>query len=286
MTDVHALSRRDFLRRIGAVAASATMLSMTGVAGTVLLERGWLDVNPQTMRLTHLAPEFAGYRIAHFSDIHMDDWMTPTRLADIVAVINAQQPDLITFTGDLVTRHIDRYAADLVAVLSQLSARDGVVAVLGNHDHWTNATVARRILDAASIQELNNGIHTVRRGAAMLHLGGVDDFWQQQARLDQVLQQLPATGAAVLLAHEPDFADISAATGRFDLQLSGHTHGGQVCWPLVGPLILPRYGRKYPLGRYQVGDMIQYTNRGVGMVPPQVRFNCRPEITLLTLQVA
>jgi predicted MPP superfamily phosphohydrolase len=98
-----------------------------------------------------------------------------------------------------------------------------------------------------------------------------------------VIDQLPADGAALLLAHEPDFADTSAATGRFDLQLSGHSHGGQVRVPLVGAPRLPPLGRKYPIGVYQVGSMLQYTSRGVGMIPPRVRFCCRPEIALLTL---
>jgi uncharacterized protein len=87
-----------------------------------------------------------------------------------------------------------------------------------------------------------------------------------------------------LLAHEPDYADISAATGRFDLQISGHSHGGQVIIPFIGPLVVPAYGEKYPLGQYQVGNMIQYTNRGVGTINPAVRFNCRPEITIFTLR--
>ena len=103
-------------------------------------------------------------------------------------------------------------------------------------------------------------------------------------RLDEVLAQLPADGAAMLLCHEPDFADISAATGRFDLQISGHTHGGQIVLPFIGPIHTPRYGHKYSLGMYQVGDMIQYTNRGVGMARLPVRFNCRPEITVFTLE--
>ncbi len=284
MADAYAISRRDFLRSTLTITASAAVVGTAGVTATILVERGWLDVNPQTVRLARLAPEFHGYRIVQFSDIHMDDWMTPARLANIVETINGQQPDLIALTGDLVTRHIDRYAANLAATLSRLTAHDGVVAVLGNHDHWTDATVARRILYAAGIQELSNTVYTLRRGTGTLHIGGVDDYWQQQAHVDLVVQNLPDESAAILLAHEPDFADVSAATGRFDLQLSGHTHGGQVCWPLVGPLILPRYGRKYPLGRYQVGGMIQYTNRGVGMVQPQVRINCRPEITVFTLQ--
>jgi hypothetical protein len=118
----------------------------------------------------------------------------------------------------------------------------------------------------------------------MLHLAGVDDVWESQDRLDLVLEALPDAGAAILLAHEPDFADVSAAAGRFDLQLSGHSHGGQVIFPLRGPLVLPRYARKYPIGLYQVGGMLQYTNRGLGMIPPRVRFNCRPEVTVFTLR--
>ncbi len=103
------------------------------------------------------------------------------------------------------------------------------------------------------------------------------------SRLDKVLEALPEEGAAILLAHEPDFADESAATGRFDLQLSGHSHGGQVAIPFLGPLRLPLMGRKYPLGLYKVGRMTLYTNRGIGTVGLPVRFFARPEITVLTL---
>jgi predicted MPP superfamily phosphohydrolase len=106
-----------------------------------------------------------------------------------------------------------------------------------------------------------------------------------KARLDLVLDALPDEGAAILLAHEPDFADISAATGRFDAQLSGHSHGGQVRMPFIGPLVLPAFAKRYPSGRYQVGGMIQYTTRGVGTELVPVRFGCRPEISVITLRV-
>ncbi|OQY86641.1 MAG: serine/threonine protein phosphatase, partial [Anaerolineae bacterium UTCFX3] len=91
---------------------------------------------------------------------------------------------------------------------------------------------------------------------------------------------------AILLAHEPDFADVSAATGRFGLQISGHTHGGQVDIPLIGPPILPEMGKKYPSGLYNVNGMLLYTNRGVGVTTVNARFNCRPEITIYILEPA
>ena len=102
-------------------------------------------------------------------------------------------------------------------------------------------------------------------------------------RLDQVLDKLTDDSPAILLAHEPDFADISSKTGRFAMQVSGHSHGGQVIVPFHGPLVLPYLGQKYPKGLYRLGQMVQYTNRGVGMIYPYVRFNCPPEITLFVL---
>ena len=107
-----------------------------------------------------------------------------------------------------------------------------------------------------------------------------------RSRLDLVLDKLPENGAAVLLAHEPDFADVSSATGRFDLQLSGHSHGGQVRMPIRGPVFLPPFSQRYSSGLYEVGEMLQYTNRGLGFVDARLRFLCRPEITVLTLESA
>jgi predicted MPP superfamily phosphohydrolase len=86
------------------------------------------------------------------------------------------------------------------------------------------------------------------------------------------------------MAHEPDFADERAETGRFDLQISGHSHGGQVDLPFIGAPVLPLWAHKYSRGLYQVRNMYQYTNVGVGMTPPYIRFNCRPEITVFTLE--
>jgi predicted MPP superfamily phosphohydrolase len=103
-------------------------------------------------------------------------------------------------------------------------------------------------------------------------------------QLNSVIEALPSDGAAILLAHEPDFADESARSGRFDLQVSGHSHGGQVAIPFFGPPVLPYLGRKYPAGLYKVGNMFQYTNRGVGMARLPFRFNCPPEITIFTLK--
>ena len=165
-----------------------------------------------------------------------------------------------------------------------LTERRTTLAVLGNHDYWTNANAVREALASCGILELGNDVYSLSNEGDQLHIAGVDDVQEKHHRLDIVLNKLPQTGAAILLAHEPDFADRSAETGRFDLQLSGHSHGGQVVLPFIGAPVLPYLGRKYPSGLYRVGRMWQYTNRGVGMASLKIRFNCRPEITVFTLE--
>lgn len=279
----HRLTRRAFLKAAAQVAVSTTLLSTSSLAYAREIEPTWVDITHLRLVLPRLAPAFTGYRLVQISDLHADEWMTRERLAETVALVNQQAPDLVAITGDFVTRRAERYAADLNYALSRLQSRDGTVAVLGNHDHWSNPRIIRQVLQQSGIADVSNSVHTLQRGGAELHMAGVDDVWEEQARLDFVLDRLPATGAAILLAHEPDFADQSAATGRFDLQLSGHSHGGQVALPLLGPPIVPHLAEKYPSGLYQVGTMWQYTNRGLGMARPRVRFNCRPEITVVTL---
>lgn len=244
----------------------------------------WVEVKPISLAMPRLAPQFHNYRLVQISDLHTDISMTSARLAWVVELINRQQPDLVAITGDFVSYEAGPYLDEMAIAFSRLTPRDGTVAVLGNHDYWTDVTFIRQALRQGGMIDLNNIVYTLRRGEALLHIAGVDDFWENQARLDEVLAQLPAEGAAILLAHEPDFADISAATGRFDLQLSGHSHGGQVIIPFIGPLARPPYSLKYPLGCYRLGQMWLYTNRGLGESSIRVRINCRPEITVFTLK--
>ncbi len=141
----------------------------------------------------------------------------------------------------------------------------------------------RHVLASGGVTELRNHVRTLSRNGASLHLCGIDSALEGEECLERVLDGLPKEGAAILLAHEPDCADTTAATGRFCLQLSGHSHGGQVRLPLLTPLFLPPLSRKYPGGLYRVGGMLLYTNRGLG-ARPNLRFNCRPEITIFTLR--
>lgn len=247
------------------------------------IEPNWIEINSLQLTLPHLASEFNGYRIVQISDIHRDEWMTTRRLQHIVRLVNEQQPDLVAITGDLVTRNSSQLIPSLKLALEQLTPRDRTVAILGNHDHENDTQAIIKILKQSGVFDLNNTVYTLQRDNAILTIAGVDDVGMGKARLDLVLQQLPQQGAAILLAHEPDFANISAATQRFDLQLSGHSHGGQVRLPILKPLVLPPWGEKYYSGEYQIEKMLLYTNRGLGMTGLHLRLFSRPEITVLNL---
>lgn len=251
------------------------------------MEPEWLKISRVTVPMPRLGTAFDGYRIAQFSDIHIDNWMTYRRLEDDVEAINEQHPDLIVITGDFITNRVRYSVDDLYNALTQLSAPDGVLAVPGNHDYWQPGEIdkLRQMLRDCGIIDLSNNVHTIKRGDDSLYIAGIDNVIARKARLDLVMEQLPPTGAAILLAHEPDFADISAATHRFDLQLSGHTHGGQIRIPFVGSLAAPLHGHRYDAGMFDIDGMSLYVSRGVGMVTFPLRLNCRPEIPLITLRV-
>lgn len=263
---------------------------MSGAFGYITqIEPSWVEIKEVHLPLRRLAPAFAGLRLVQLSDIHLGGWLKRHQLDYAVNLMIGLKPDIILLTGDYlpghgwVPSHAD-YLKDLEAGLKPLAAVAPVLAILGNHDHWSNPSAVRVMLAQAGALDLSNTVYTYNRDGDRLHIGGVDSIYAGMDRLDQVLAQLPETGAAILLAHEPDFADTSAATGRFDLQISGHSHGGQVIIPFVGPIELPKYAEKYPLGLYRVGNMYQYTNRGLGMASIPVRFNCRPEISLFVLE--
>ncbi|MBI5954693.1 MAG: metallophosphoesterase [Chloroflexi bacterium] len=271
------------------LAVSFVALGAGSYGYSFFIEPGWVDVNEVEINLPSLPEAFSGFRILQLSDIHMGGWMNRERLAETVQLALAQQVDLIALTGDYLfghswNSHLELSGADFVEEISELTREHLTLGILGNHDHWTNAEFVREMLTASGVIELENDVFPLEQDNQRLFIAGVDDIWEKKYDLERVTDKLPRDGAAILLAHEPDFADVSAKTGRFDLQLSGHSHGGQVVIPFFGAPILPHLGEKYYSGLYKVRDMWQYTNRGIGMIEPAVRLNCRPEITVFTLR--
>ncbi len=244
---------------------------------------------PVTIRLQRLPEPFNGFRIAQISDIHFGPYMGREGLERALRLAQSFQPDLLALTGDFVSHpflhsnglHGARNAQPCADVLAQVQ-HIPTVAVLGNHDHWNSARVVAGALSERGIKMLRNGSFPIERETARIWIGGIDDALAGAADLQKTLRGVPPSETTILLAHEPDFAD-HAARFPIDLQLSGHSHGGQVRLPGVGALVLPRMAEKYPQGLNQVGSLQLYTNRGLGVVSPPVRFNCPPEVTLVTL---
>jgi predicted MPP superfamily phosphohydrolase len=295
------------------------LLVSGGLIYVFKIEPTWILIKNIELTLPHLDKQFTDWKIVQITDIHVNPSMTEKRLERIVNLVNAQKPQIIAITGDFIssepnffkkilvnklqnifpnidfsqypqfeinyTQKID-YNKILTNTLSKLNPEYQTFAVLGNHDHFPfqHTPIVRNALKQSNIIELSNDVYSISKDNGNLNIAGVDDYLFRKTNLDLVLKKLPDQGANIILCHEPDFADISAATNKFDLQLSGHSHGGQVKIPFKGPPFLPPFAHKYYHGFYQVGNMIQYTSSGVGMVSPYLRFNSRPEITVITLK--
>ena len=275
------LTRRYFLRLALGGTAAAGLSALGGAAYTTLIEPQWLALTRVDVPMRGLPAALDGFTIVQLSDLHRGPVMTEEDISRAVDLALQQTVDLVVLTGDFVSSSAG-YAASCAELLSPLAAGGNTLACLGNHDHWTEAGTVAGSLSDAGITLLRNQAREVADG---LWIAAVDDVWERHADLEEALREVAPDAATVLLAHEPDYADQVARDGRVGLQISGHSHGGQVRFPFIGPVILPYLAQKYHTGRYKVGDMWLYVNRGVGTIRPAVRFNCRPEITLLTLRV-
>ena len=207
-------------------------------------------------------------------------------------MVNRLNPDMVVLTGDFVTgvygkpegpdRKSAQVAEPCAKVLSGLRSRLGSVAVLGNHDVLTDPAFVTEALQSHGIPVLRNGSRPIEQKSERLWVCGLDSL-DGRPRLDAAMRGIPSDEAMILLVHEPDFAD-TAAQYPVDLQLSGHSHGGQIWLPGIGAPWLPPGARKYPRGQYRVGSMPLYTNIGLGTIRLPIRMNCPPEVTLVTLR--
>jgi uncharacterized protein len=278
-------TRRQFLRRAAAAAGAIA------IAGDATLRA---PNHPRIVRQEFLLPRWPerldGFTVALLSDFHYDPYFSVHPLQAAIPMVNGLSPDLIVLTGDFVSmppignRRKAAVAAEPCArLLRQMTAPHGLWAVLGNHDEGTDRKYVTQTLQAENIQVLANQSEAIEREGARIWLAGVTDVLHGRADLSKTLRSVPPDEAVILLAHEPDFAD-EAARFPIDLQLSGHSHGGQVRIPLLPPLYLPKMAKKYYWGTYQVGPLPLYTNAGLGTFGLPMRLNCPPEITLLTLR--
>jgi predicted MPP superfamily phosphohydrolase len=278
----------------------ATVLG-AGLAGlwSVLVEPRWLEVTRREVALPRLPPALDGLRIAHLSDFHLSPSVSTAFLHHCVRTATREQPDLALITGDYGTRS-GRSMAHVTPVLSGLRARQGVFAILGNHDHAASPDKVERAIEVAGVRCLRNEAVRLRSCGEDLWLVGIDSLHtrqyqvpkrlyravtrKMQAYLRHSLQDVDPNAFRILLAHSPDIIP-DAREAQIDLVLSGHTHGGQVRFPIVGATVCPsRFGTRYAAGLYREGDTALYVTRGLGTVRLPIRFLCRPELAILTLR--
>lgn len=241
-----------------------------------------LSLEEVPVALARVTPALVGLRIGLITDIHHEPHRPTAMLARAVALLNDARPDVILLGGDYVNSTARDFDHAL-ALLAQLRAPLGVYGVLGNHDYWAGADYLSALLTRAGVTILRNEARALRApGGGEWWLVGVDSTVRGHDDLDAAFAAVPPDAFRILLAHEPEVADgVVARDLMFDLQLAGHSHGGQIVLPLVGAPMLPRLGRRYIRGLHSSPTV--YTSRGLGTVPPYLRYNSDPEVAVLTL---
>ncbi len=292
------LNRRAFLKRVwwsGAALAAGTAAYATWVEPTRV------QVSRLRVAVRGLPRAFDGLTIAQLSDLHRSHAVSAAYLNHCMDLTNALEPDLIALTGDYLTYILDfrvwlepavindrkrapELMRDVAACVGRARARFGVFACIGNHDRWYDAWAVAAALRGVGVTVLRDEHAIVRIHGEPLPVVGIDDPWSGWANMPRAFAGVDAPFALVLM-HRPDFFEHWARRGSH-LLLAGHTHGGQVKLPLIGPPVVSRYGRKYPHGLFRRDDVQMYVNRGLGVTPPAVRLNCPPEISFIRLEAA
>jgi predicted MPP superfamily phosphohydrolase len=263
------------------VAAAAGVLGAAGLAYMKRVEPMHPILEHVTLRLRRLPPALEGLRIGHITDIHLGLPQTTENMEWAIAAMERERPDAIAITGDIVG--LREGIAEIPRLLGRLHAPLGVYAVPGNHDYWEGLRDVEAGLSLAGVQLMLNRNQRLGWNGADFWVAGVDDIWDGRPNFTAARYGVPDDGFVVLLAHSPDIAD-NAAEHSFDVQISGHSHGGHLRLPLLGPFAKPRFGVRYVMGHYTVGEMPLYVSRGLGGVP--MRFLCPPEATIFTLRCA
>jgi uncharacterized protein len=259
----------------------ALALNLTHVARAAISEPYMLSIEHERIVLNRLPPAFESFRIVQLSDIHHGPFSDRTQIERAVETANRLQPDIIALTGDYISKE-RHYAAPCAEMLGRLKAKYGVYAVLGNHDHWTDAALITDLFRAEGITVLiNEGMRFELNGSAFW-LAGVDDTMVGLEDISLALAGARQGEMKLLLAHNPIVLR-RAARADVDLVLSGHTHGGQVALRSE-PSQSGGPRRRFLKGLGRLGNTQIYVNRGLGTVVLPIRYGCPPEVSLLELR--
>ncbi|HEV2465321.1 MAG TPA: metallophosphoesterase [Acidobacteriaceae bacterium] len=276
------ITRRTFLKAAGIAVIGVPLYAAE-------ISRHEISIERHNIRLDRLPDEFRGFRIVHITDFHYAEYTEPYFIRDVVERVNRLNPNLVLFNGDYITegffprQRTNQFAYRCAEILSYVKCPLRY-AVLGNHDSTFAMPAVIDAFKVHNIPLLNNAYTPIEQNGARFWLAGTEDAVYKHMDLDKAVPPPSVAGnePVILMVHEPDVLP-QVAHYNVDLMFSGHTHGGQVRFPLLPPFNLPPLGRKYVEGLFRQGRTQLYVNRGVGTVGIPMRFNCPPEIAEITL---
>lgn len=271
------ITRRQFLQKVSFRTGAILLASYP-----FFIERHLVQMNEYKIVLPSLPKLFDGFRVVHLTDIHHGILTSQSFVKRIIDKTNNLKPDAIVCTGDYVNAKNSQNEINQVwPILSHLSAKEGVYAVLGNHDHWADGELSLDWLEKSG-QSVRHTSRAIVRGKDRIVIGGSGDLWEDELGIDKAFKSSDDKDFRILLSHNPDAADRYFKT-PIDLMLSGHTHGGQISIPFAGPPVLPVQNKEYAHGLIKTGKTTLFISKGIGWSTLPVRFNCLPEIAVLHL---
>ena len=250
------------------------------------IEPSWVDVTHFTYSHPLIPESFNHIRIVQFSDTHLGFQYNLSDLEKTIETIQSLNPDIIRFTGDLIDNPNEyKVTPELYTLLSKLEAPLGKYGVYGNHDHGGYGTEIYKeiMVNSGFTLLLNESNFITRKDGSHIVISGIDDAMLGKPNLDASIPEESDELFTILLSHAPDYADY-ATSYPVELQLSGHSHGGQIQIPLLGAIVTPPFAEKYREGSYTIDHLSLYVNRGLGTTRIPYRLFSRPEITVIDLQ--
>ena len=276
------VSRRQFL--LGALAVPLVGVSAASAYATLIEPYNYL-VSQTDVYLKNLPERFENYRITQLTDVHHSRILGIEEVIRVVQLAQQTRPDIFVLTGDYSTSY-RRYIEPCAEALGSLSAPDGVWAVLGNHDHYTDSELTTRALERQRIVVLNNKNTSLRRGSDVLQLSGIDDWTWNATDWTKAFAGINKKTPTILLSHQPSVLEFEQ-TQNVSLILSGHTHGGQIKIPWLGtPAKFATKDLRFAQGLFRHHDVQLYVSSGTGVIGLPIRFGVRPEIAVLRLKRA
>jgi len=241
-----------------------------------------IEVTRYELFIDDLPPSFDGFRVAFLTDTHVTSFMRRAFYRECINRVTAFDPDIVLLGGDFVTWRKDiPLMADVL--LTGLTARDGVYAVLGNHDYWSNGDDVRTAMEGRGVRFIINQNVQLRRNGEHLWLTGIDEVYRGEPDVAAAFSGIGESEPCIGVSHHPDIID-ELDGRRLDLLVCGHTHGGQIRLPFFGPIVIPsRHEGEFAEGFHRVRGVLMYVSRGIGAVPP-LRILCRPEVATFTLR--